>query len=312
MQEKGQGLTDGPIIASSLLAEMGDTPVDWLVEGLVPKGAVVLVAAPPGTYKTWLALCLARAVAEGTPFAGRACMESLVLYIDGENPKGLICERVRRVGTSPRLAFWPMWCKTPPPPLGDPDYKSLAGAAPLIVFDSLVRFHNAEENSSTGMAPVMEALKAIAGAGATVLVLHHKGKGEAADYRGSSEILAGVQVAYTLRKLPHAKGQVELVGIKNHYAPEQKTALVFVEEGEGGPVRFAAAELPGEREEESPRERILELLKYGEMGIDEIAAQIGMSARKVSDQLEYLLHKQKIFLKRTGKGGRKSYSLTPF
>ena len=54
---------------------------------------------------------------------------------------------------------------------------------PVFIFDTLVRFHSAEsETSSSAMAPVMAALRKIAATGATVLVLHHRGKSEFSQY----------------------------------------------------------------------------------------------------------------------------------
>src|SRR5580704_12875417 len=48
-------------------------PVSWLVERMIPRAAVTLVAGEPGSYKSWLGLCLGRSVAEGAPFLERAC-----------------------------------------------------------------------------------------------------------------------------------------------------------------------------------------------------------------------------------------------
>lgn len=72
---------------------------------------------------------------------------------------------------------------------------------PLIVFDSLVRFHAADENSASEMRNVMAHLRRLADVGATVLVLHHRSKTEANKYRGSSDILAAVDMVYALEEV---------------------------------------------------------------------------------------------------------------
>jgi hypothetical protein len=42
-----------PLISSLDLANKeGSEPVDWLVENLIPKGTIILLTAPPGSYKT--------------------------------------------------------------------------------------------------------------------------------------------------------------------------------------------------------------------------------------------------------------------
>jgi hypothetical protein len=70
----------------------------------------------------------------------------------------------------------------------------------LMIFDSLVRFHTADENSASEMRLVMAQLRKLADAGATVVALHHRAKSqEGSNYRGSSDILAAVDVAYVLK-----------------------------------------------------------------------------------------------------------------
>jgi len=61
--------------------------LDWLVEGILPKGFLVMLASPPKTGKTCLATAIALAVATGTPFAGHNTSQAGVLWISGEeNP----------------------------------------------------------------------------------------------------------------------------------------------------------------------------------------------------------------------------------
>jgi AAA domain len=52
-----------PLVSSfDLLPKKGEEPVDWLVEELIPKGALVLLTAPPGSYKTFFSLALGHCV----------------------------------------------------------------------------------------------------------------------------------------------------------------------------------------------------------------------------------------------------------
>jgi predicted ATP-dependent serine protease len=69
---------------------------------------------------------------------------------------------------------------------------------PLIVVDSFIRFHGADENSATEMGRVMGELRALANVGAVVILQHHKPKAEGTQYRGSSDIKAGVDVAFAV------------------------------------------------------------------------------------------------------------------
>ena len=103
--------------------------------------------------------------------------------------------------------------------LGDGRLLKMASAdKPLIVFDSLIRFHEADENDASEMCTVMAHARALAAAGATVLILHHKPKSQEVRYRGSSDILAGVDMAYTLEA---DQGQLKLNRFKNRFGAER-------------------------------------------------------------------------------------------
>jgi AAA domain len=176
---------------------------DWLVEGLLPAASVTLLAGEPGSYKTWLALALLRGVDGGGTFLGRRCAESAVLYLDRENPLRVVQERLAVLGISApqRSRIWGGWLADAPPAIGDARLLEIARQRrPLMVFDSLIRFHDADENSATEMALVMGGLRALAHAGATVVALHHKPKSEGSLYRGSSDIAGGVDTAIAVSR----------------------------------------------------------------------------------------------------------------
>jgi hypothetical protein len=68
--------------------------VEWAVEQLIPKNGVTLIIGDPGCGKTWQALSLGHAASLGGQFLGREVMRMAVLYLDRENPLGLIRERL--------------------------------------------------------------------------------------------------------------------------------------------------------------------------------------------------------------------------
>lgn len=175
----------------------------WLVNGMVPEASITLLTALPGGYKTWFALSLAGAVAEGAEFLGRKTAQSMVLYLDYENPLSVIRERlaILRLHDGEWLKIWGHWLKDPPPQIGDRRLDEIARRhRPLIIFDSFLRFHSAEENSATQMASVLAKLRRLTVAGASIFPLHHLAKSQRSQYRGSSDILAAVDAAFTLSK----------------------------------------------------------------------------------------------------------------
>jgi AAA domain len=212
------------------LRELRDTEVTWLVDGLIPRGSVVMVTAPPAGYKTWLALAIAGAVSTGTDFLDRKTIQTTVVYLDRENPAAVIRQRLEmlKLDDSSYLKIWGRWVPDSPPLLGD--YRLLEFARkykPLIVVDSLVRFHESEENSASMMGRISECLKRLVDAGATVLLLHHQGKNPNMLYRGSSDILAGVDTAFNIIKEQDEEfGTIlRLNSYKDRYAEESNIVL---------------------------------------------------------------------------------------
>jgi hypothetical protein len=172
----------------------------WLVEGLISRGTLNLVTAPPGGYKTWLALWLAGCVSLGNPFLDRVTTKAEVLYLDNENPPSVIRQRCKMLRLdSSSLHVWGHWWKYPPPMINDQRLLSLAERhSPLIIFDPFVRFHGADENNARQIAKVFKRLRRIADTGSTILLLHHQAKAQGSQYRGSTDILAGVDAARTM------------------------------------------------------------------------------------------------------------------
>jgi hypothetical protein len=181
------------------LADIKYEPVNWLIEDFLPIASFMLLVGKPGTFKSWLALDLARAVALGQDFAqlkGGAARE--VLYIDRENGSNLIAHRREVLGIpdTPKLRYWGRWVSLPFPGIGSNELVEYAEAVhPLIVFDSLVRFHHGNENDNSEMSAVMDGFVGLARKGATVVVLHHAGKESEKNFRGATEIEAAPDIA---------------------------------------------------------------------------------------------------------------------
>jgi hypothetical protein len=217
------------------LQEIPEAQITWLVPGLIPRGAVVLIAGEAGSCKTWLAMSLSKAVSSGTAFPGRECMRSPVLYLDKENPPSVWRERsaLLAIESNENLRVWGGWCEQAVPLIGDRLIKKFAeGQNPLVIFDSFIRFHSADENSAGEMATVMGQLRVLANAGATVLILHHRAKSEASKYRGSSDIQAAVDLAYTIEKAKD--GDLDLRCFKNRVGPEFSITLRLALDKPGG------------------------------------------------------------------------------
>jgi len=188
-------------VGSNELIEDDSVSLEWYIEELIPKSALILITAPPGDFKTWLALYIGKCIAKGELCLGKVSQKANVYFIDKENPKGLVISRLKKIGTDENFQFCGTWSEKEAPNL-DKDisaYKELVKEDTVLIFDSLIRFHTGEENSSSDMSKVISSLRSLTCNGASIIIIHHKGKSEHS-YRGSSDILAGVDICYTLIK----------------------------------------------------------------------------------------------------------------
>lgn len=187
----------------------------WLVKDLIPEGSVVLLTGESGSGKSSVALSLAHAVVRGTPFLGHEAEQRKVLIVDKENGLQVYHERLARfaIEHNTNMHFWGHWCD--PEPAGPTNKLINEFAAihkPLIIFDSFIAFHPGSEQDATETRVYMEGYRRLAGLGATVVVIHHTGKGEATkEYRGSSDIKASIDVGYVLSQ---KKPLLELLELK--------------------------------------------------------------------------------------------------
>jgi hypothetical protein len=262
------------------------TKVEWLIDGILPLGSVTLFSAASGTGKTWLAHAIAGAVAHGQSFLGRAVKRRPVRYFDGENPDCVVKARLEMLGIEETSDFgvWGGWLDEPPP--GPDDERVLACARtcePLFIWDSLVHFNTGDEQSSTDTRAFMTKFRALAHAGATVLLLHHTGKAKTSkQYRGSSDIPAAVDMAYKLEGEPRDGGlhQLTLRNFKNRFAPEAGAISMELRKGSG----FEPIDTPGA----APRASVESIVE------EIIAAQPGLSGQLIVEQASPRAGKNKV------------------
>ncbi|MEA4811847.1 MAG: AAA family ATPase [Anaerolineaceae bacterium] len=243
----------------------------WTIPQWIPEGSVVLLAGAAGCGKSFLGLQAAIGLAGGGNAWGEEIKEwRKVLYLGADTnahlfgqrlallTKGLSKKQKQAVGEN-------FYVKMEPVVLAE--NKALwddviALEAGFIVVDCLVRY--LEGNTDTVIArtsPLFSILRTFAGIGSAVLVLHHFNKDKtlgtdrkslARQIRGSSDLMASVDVAYGLE----SDGQNGLMKtVKNRVEQERRVGLGF-KFGEDGLGAFEEVIL-------SERERV----PYGEMVI---------------------------------------------
>ena len=71
----------------------------WWIDGLIPKNSLVILAAPSGERKSWLALEMAKCIISGTQFLNHfETKKARVLYIEQETAQWEIQRRGRQLG----------------------------------------------------------------------------------------------------------------------------------------------------------------------------------------------------------------------
>lgn len=167
-----------------------DTSVEWLLEKLIPRGAITLVFCPGGGGKTWLLMQIAKAISTGEPFGELKTTQTPVYFIDFENPLAVVKERREKIGPATNFFYWHLACPIGPRKLDSAEWEDYKRLPPgLIIFDTLRASHSGDENSSKDMALILSRLKELREAGFTIVILHHTPKGNDGTYKGSTAIL---------------------------------------------------------------------------------------------------------------------------
>jgi len=195
-----------------LTALLKETPaIPWIVEPFVALGDLTVVAAQAGVGKTWLGFDLALAVTQHRNFLHLPVRRAgPVLIFDRENGAPMIAARLKKLWGSDRPIPGLHLLHFPHAFVDDAAGRRLILQAveeiqpALLVFDTLSKFHQAEENEAPAMTRVMSAFKEIAVQTRTGLVLFHHfgkddGKKSAAQLtRGSSAIMDNADQAFAL------------------------------------------------------------------------------------------------------------------
>ena len=143
------------------------------MEDLIVEEGLHVISAAPGDMKSMLTLFLSNVMSTGESVCWPGIQPREVVYVDRENPANLIRERydLLKITDERQLRYWGMWCHQQPPAIGSEPYMAWAEERkPVFVFDSLVRFHDREENDASAMRWVMGFFRDLTILGATVIL----------------------------------------------------------------------------------------------------------------------------------------------
>lgn len=188
-QERAKNHKEQPRLRTGAEIRNLDIKMEWLIEGIIPKGVVFLLFGRGGIGKITLALQLCDAIASGGSFLGIPAEKTPVIYVDYENSLAILVDRLKKVGGE-QILFWT--ADNSPAQLDkDPQaYVNLLKnhSNALLIFDTLQSAQTGDENESRSMALVMQTLRQLRDQGATIILLHHTRKGSDSTYKGSTAI----------------------------------------------------------------------------------------------------------------------------
>ncbi len=298
---------DDLLVEDEIVNQQGMS-LKYAINQIVPLRRITMVFGQEKSCKSLIALYAGKCVANGVRFLDTYVTQKMpVLYIDAEH--GVVGEYLvwmRNLGEQP-IHFRTL--ETGIPTLDDPSLlKICEEMKPLIIIDSLHKFNTSGGSSwaSFNMEPIMAKLQRLTTAGATVILIHHATRDEAARYADSFAIGANVDflIAVVAQKPePNGIRKVTMVGLPSRGAvpptlkliafPHMKTMGKFVLDGD--PVK-TDKELVYEFIEKNPQsntraimggvrvnhDRVNAILKAGEEN-GELVVTIGVRKAKHYD-----------------------------
>jgi hypothetical protein len=202
------------------LDDIDDEPVEWLIEGVIPKKAFVALYAPPASFKSFVALDIAECIATGREFLTKTVKhQGAVLYIAGEGHGGIGAriKAMKKHHNTPSGAPVFFLRKQINLRSSATDIQDLIQAVDdiqatheiqfeLVVIDTLARaFGGGNENASEDMGAFITAAGAIQGRyNCALLVVHHAGKDATKGLRGHSSLLGAVDTELEIIRIEDA------------------------------------------------------------------------------------------------------------
>lgn len=218
-------------------------PVEYLVDGLIPKDGLTVIYGAPGCGKTFISLHYALQVAKGHH----------VVYMAGEGQAGY-GQRLQAYGVV--HGFIPDKFRLIPQsvPLIDDEavnalISTIAALSPaLVIVDTLAcAMQGGDENSAKDMGQLTEACRRVKReTGAAVLLIHHSGKHGGSE-RGSSALRGAADVMAELTR-DKGDGPIKLACTKSKDAEpfvSRHFRLKVVETPSGGTSCAVVAAEPG-------------------------------------------------------------------
>jgi len=225
--------------------EIQDEPVEWLIESVIPAGSFTALYGPPGSFKSFIALDIAEAIATGRSWMGKEVRQTgAVLYLAGEGFGGIgarikACKLHHQTedGAPIYIVRHQLNLRS-----SAEDFNALMLAVvalveqtgmefQLAIVDTLARaFGGGNENSSEDMGAFITAMgKVQEFLNCALMVLHHSGKDAAKGLRGHSSLLGAVDTELELLRFDEQMKGVLTISKQKDGADNERFGFEMVE-----------------------------------------------------------------------------------
>jgi len=285
------------IFTAADLQRMTFPPMAFVLPGLVPEGATLLVSRPK-LGKSWLVLDLAIATAAGRYTLGELKpVQGDVLYLALEDGKRRLQSRLTKLLPTfsmkwpDKLQFATDWPRADKGGLEQIEQWLKAAPRRLVIIDTLAQFRKETSGNQRGYADdyaaVSDLQKLASKYNVAVVIVHHDTKSEADDpFDTISGTLGHNGAADTMMILKRRAGGVTLY-VRGRDIEDAEKALQFNNYNCRWTILGDAAEINRSHD----RQRVLDALREanGPLSVKEIMFATGMSPgqRNALDQLVY-------------------------
>lgn len=280
-------------------------PPTYIVKDIVPDDTVGMVVAKGSSLKTWMALSIGIAVANGEPWLGHfEVKQGNVLILDFESGAWQLRHRARLLGafSTPGLGH----ANFPGGRIDDPKLWTKvikicrARNVRLLIVDSFAAgAPGVDENVAAAAMPCDLATKFSNATGAAAMFIHHAKKGEGGDerdlIRGTGAIYAALDWAVTMIPLDDDRTRMKVRNIKP-WGPRPEDFQIQLTK-DGALVLDVEAEKPSQAQEEVSLESKIRalLLSHGSIEtVEGIRSRLGKSKQAVTNALSAMKKRREV------------------
>ena len=319
------------ILTLSEFMDVEDTEITWCVEKIFPSEGVGIIGSPAGYGKSWTLIDLAIECARGGSWLGEfVTTQGVVLYIDEESSPQMLRSRFKKIMDGKGITDQPDIHLAVGNGISLSDNDSVALLRyhinlikpTLVIIDSLIRVHRADENSAKEMARTFAIVKDIVRDGNCLVVFaDHQRKigkfyqGGDQQLRGSTEKVAFVDTLLSLKKVSK---QLVVEHSKSRFAESISDFIISIEDLLPNTTTVAYQGLAKDTKKQERLKKVTEFLNHAipddkwisRKDLVNQAKEINISAKILDEALKTLESTRQIIRedrKFEGRGGKSAF-----